>query len=192
LIGFDVIGAPKGTYVFNVDISYWDNNLGWQSYDTTHKLYIEVKSQGKPIAGTAMRLTSDKFTYGGKIPAKYSCASENKIPPLKWDNVPSGTQSFVLVMFDDDTAFTHWIVKNIPSGVRDVAEGVPPPGVQLTNDAGNPSYLGPCPAGSETHRYYFKLYAIDTPTLTSITKSSLYAEVESHKIKEADLMGKYH
>lgn len=195
LVGFDVIGAADGTYVFNVNIEYdQDGNpatADWAPYDTTHKLYVEVKG-GSLGTSSVMTLTSTAFSYGNKIPAVYTCGATN--PQLKWSNAPSATQSFAVILDDPDASgslFTHWLVKNIPVGTTEILQGGPVPGVQVTNSYGIAAYRGPCPPGAESHRYFFKVYALDVPTLSATTINEFYSEVAAHKITKAGLMGKY-
>lgn len=148
-----------------------------------------------------IRLTSTAFTEGGTIPKKYTCDGADVSPPLEWDNVPEGTKSFALICDDPDApmgTWVHWVLFNLPADARSLPEAVPPDkelpsgARQGTNDFRKIGYGGPCPPGG-THRYYFKLYALDT-TLdlpAGCTKAQLLRAMEGHVLAEGQLMGKY-
>src|SRR3989338_6446214 len=112
-----------------------------------------------------MKLTSTTFTSGGEIPARFTCDGDNRSPELKISDVPRGTFSLVLIMEDPDSpgkTWTHWTVWNIDPDIEDVREGgVPKRGVEGITDFGQTGYGGPCP-GAGLHRYFFRLYALDT------------------------------
>ncbi|MEK6904924.1 MAG: YbhB/YbcL family Raf kinase inhibitor-like protein [Nanoarchaeota archaeon] len=150
-----------------------------------------------------MKLTSPAFTDGEKIPSKYTCDGQNINPPLTVSDVPEEAQSLVLIMDDPDIpdfvkvkfgikVWDHWIVFNIPLGTEEVFEGRNPSGVLGRNTGGKDAYGGPCPPDRE-HRYFFKLYALDTNL--DLPEGSTAAEVEkamkNHVLAEAKLMGKY-
>ena len=152
--------------------------------------------------GVRMELKSQAFQPGAMIPAKYTCDGEDVSTPLNWSDPPSGTQSFALVSDDPDAPvgiWVHWVVWNIPSSARALEENLPktaslPNGAkQGTTDFRQVGYGGPCPP-SGTHRYFFKVYALDT-TLNlpaSTTKKELEKVMQSHILAQAELMGKYH
>lgn len=150
-----------------------------------------------------MKLTSPAFTDGGKIPSKYTCDGQNINPPLTFSNVPEDAKSLVLIMDDPDIpnfvkdkfgikVWDHWVVFNIPPTTKEVMEGKNPPGKLGKNTGGKNAYGGPCPPDRE-HRYFFKLYALDTHL--DLPEGSTAAEVENamknHLLAEAKLMGKY-
>ncbi len=150
-----------------------------------------------------MKLTSPVFTEGGKIPSKYTCDGENINPALTITDVPVEATSLVLIMDDPDIpdfvkqknnieVWDHWIVWNIPPSTKNIPEGKNPLGVVGRNSRGNNTYGGPCPPDRE-HRYFFKLYALDTELkLTeSSTKVDVEAAMEGHLVAEAKLMGRY-
>ena len=142
-----------------------------------------------------MKLKSDDFKHEGMIPEKFTCDSDDLSPHLAWDDVPQGTRSFALIMDDPDApmgTWVHWLVGNIPPSVREIPRNVVPPNaVQVSNDFGKVNYGGPCPPRG-THRYFFKLYALNIDTVTGVKdKRGFYAFVEKHKIAEAVLMGRY-
>ena len=147
-----------------------------------------------------MKLTSTAFEHGGKIPSKHTCDGENSNPPLTIADVPSGAKSLVLIMDDPDVPKTiradgmwdHWVVFNIPPHLREIKEGEEPEGVPGTGTGGNEDYFGPCPPDRE-HRYFFKLYALDTKLDLpgKASKRQVEAAMEGHIVAQAELMGRY-
>jgi Raf kinase inhibitor-like YbhB/YbcL family protein len=145
-------------------------------------------------------LTSSAFKQGEPIPAKYSCNGEDISPPLAWGDPPEGTQSLTLIMDDPDApagTWVHWIVFNLPMDVRTLPENMPA-GMKFgdvaatfgVNSWGRNEYGGPCPP-SGTHRYFFKLYALDT-TLSldaNVKKGTVQNAMEGHVLAETELMG---
>lgn len=134
-----------------------------------------------------MKITSSSFADNEIIPDKYTCKGENINPSLRFEDVPASAKSLALVMHDPDAprpgGFTHWIVYNIPPTTKEIRENSKPPGIEAKNDADRSGYIGPCPP-SGTHRYYFKLYALDTMFLENF-------DMQGHVIEEAELMGKF-
>lgn len=148
-----------------------------------------------------MNLTSSAFSYGQPIPVKYSCKGEDVSPPLAWDEPPAGTKSFALIMDDPDApmgTWVHWVLFNIPAAARGLPEGVPTDpafadgSVQGVTSARSVGYHGPCPP-SGTHRYFFKLYALDTilDLSSKADKKALLAAMEGHILAQAELMGTF-
>ncbi len=148
-----------------------------------------------------MELKSTAFQAGALIPAKYTCDGEDISPPLNWSEPPAGTESFALISDDPDApvgTWVHWVMWNIPAGTRALEENLPKaPSLpnkakQGTTDFRRIGYGGPCPP-SGTHRYFFKLYALDT-TLnlpSSTTKKDLEKAMGGHILAQAELIGKY-
>jgi Raf kinase inhibitor-like YbhB/YbcL family protein len=143
-------------------------------------------------------LTSVIIAHEQPIPAQYSCDGEDKSPPLDWNDPSAGTQSFALIMDDPDApggTWDHWIVFNIPAEARHLPEAVSAGEIGATfgkNSWGRGDYGGPCPP-SGTHRYFFKLYALDT-TLSldeSAGKEQVLAAMEGHILAETELMGTF-
>lgn len=162
----------------------------------------EVKDSGDNNDGSSVfQLTSTAFEDGGKIPVKYTCNGEDISPPLSWINVPTNTQSFVLIMDDIDayggpwSVWTHWVLYNIPSNIRSLPEDANanlPAGILVgLNSWLITEYGGPCPIG--THHYYFNLYALDTILNLNAGASvdDVISAMEGHKIGVATLMGLY-
>lgn len=147
-------------------------------------------------AGRAkMNVTSSAFQEGANIPSKFSCDGANSSPPLQISDVPSEAKSLVLIVDDPDAPsglFTHWVVWNISPQTSTIAEGSVPKGVQGTNDFGKSGYGGPCPP-SGTHRYYFKIFALDRELdlPSGAKRGQLDAAMKGHVIAQGELMGRY-
>jgi len=148
----------------------------------------------------AIDVRSTAFEEGGAIPARYTCNGLDVSPPLQWSPVPDGTRSLALIADDPDAAsgaFVHWVIYNLPPDTRRLPEDVPnretlPSGAaQGVNGAGTVGYTGPCPP-SGTHRYFFKVYALDTELDPGgATKGDLLSAMEGHVLAEGRLMGTY-
>ena len=148
-----------------------------------------------------IKITSSAFEDGGVIPAKYTCDGEDISPPLQWDAVPEGTKSIALICDDPDApigTFVHWVLFNLPTDTKELAEGIPkgttlPNGArQGTSDFGRIGYGGPCPP-SGTHRYFFRIYALDTQLdlAPGARKPDLLNAMQGHILAQGQLMGKY-
>jgi len=158
-----------------------------------------VPPKGEKIV--ALTITSSAFVEGGMIPKKYSCDGADVSPPLAINGTPEGTKSLALIADDPDAPvgiWVHWVLYNLPPDTKMLAEGMPAEAAlkngarQGITDFGRPGYGGPCPP-SGTHRYYFKVYALDTvlnPT-GKVTKKELEAAMKGHILAEGQLMGKY-
>lgn len=151
--------------------------------------------------GTAMQLTSSVFTEGSMLPSRYTCDGQDISPPVNWKDVPAGTQSLTLISDDPDApvgTWVHWVVFNIPPGAAGLDENIRPEkefknGMrQGNNDWPKIGYGGPCPPAG-IHRYYFKLYAVDTmlDLKPGATKEDVLQAMKGHILAEAQLMGKY-
>ncbi len=143
-----------------------------------------------------MKLTSPAFENSQIIPAQYTCDGENVNPPLKIDGVPPEAKSLVLVVDDPDAPagnWIHWLVWNIDPKTSLIEEDdVPEEAVQGTNSFGKDRYGGPCPP-SGTHRYFFKLLALDTSLSleSSATIEDAERAMEEHLLDETELVGLY-
>lgn len=144
---------------------------------------------------------SSAFNEGGMIPLKYTCDGADVSPALAWDGIPATAKSIALISDDPDApmgTWVHWVLWNLPPDAKGLPEQVPPDpelsdgARQGINDFGRTGYGGPCPPGG-THRYYFKVYALDAMlNLPSSTrKSNLMAAVDGHILAQGQLMGKY-
>ena len=145
----------------------------------------------------SLQLTSDAFANGQSIPAKYSCAGKNISPALTWTEPPAGTGSFALIVDDPDApmgTWVHWVLYNIPADMRSLPEGfsVQDPIAVGKNSSSHLGYDGPCPP-SGTHRYYFKLYALDSAFSLSpgATKDGLLKAMDGHILAQGELMGTF-
>ena len=151
----------------------------------------------------SFELTSDAFANEQPIPARYSCVGENTSPALAWNEPPAGTQSFALIMDDPDApmgTWVHWVLFNISADTRSLQEDLQDPGNNVDhsaiyigkNSSGGARYQGPCPP-SGTHRYYFKLYALDRTIslLPGATKEEVLKEMDGHILAQAELMGTF-
>lgn len=150
---------------------------------------------------SALHLSSPAFKAGEAIPRVHSCDGKDLSPPLEWGGAPDRTVSFALICDDPDApagTWVHWIIFNLPAKTSSLPQGVPirasvaGGGQQGINDFKKAGYGGPCPPGG-THRYYFKLYALDAELIlgTSTTKAQLLKAMEGHILAEAQLMGRY-
>ena len=148
-----------------------------------------------------IKITSPAFAEGGMIPAKYTCDGANVSPPLQWDAAPEGTKSIALISDDPDApvgTWVHWVLFNLPADVTELTENTPsdktlPNGArQGTNDFRKIGYGGPCPPGG-THRYFFKLYALDTELdlQSGADKARLLKAMKDHILAQGQLIGKY-
>ncbi len=143
-----------------------------------------------------VKISSSAFNHKELIPSKYTCDGMDVNPPLAIENVPSGAKSLALIVDDPDAPrgmWVHWIVWNIDPGTKEIKENSVPPGAkQGMSDFGKRDYGGPCPP-SGTHRYFFKLYALDA-TLSlgpDTTKTALEAAMKGHVIAQAEIIGLY-
>jgi len=145
--------------------------------------------------GAKMKITSSAFQQGGNIPSKFSCDGANTNPPLQISDLPSEAKSLLLIVDDPDAPsglFTHWVVWNVSPQTTTISEGSTPKGVQGTNDFGKSGYGGPCPP-SGTHRYYFKIFALDRELDLPFgaKRGQLDAAMKGHVIAQGELMGRY-
>jgi Raf kinase inhibitor-like YbhB/YbcL family protein len=146
-------------------------------------------------------VTSSAFEEAGMIPRKYTCDGEDISPPLAWSGIPEGTKSIALISDDPDApvgTWVHWVLFNLPPDTQGLPEKVPPDATLKggakhgTTDFGRLGYGGPCPPGG-THRYYFKVYALDTmlELKGGAAKKDLEKAMAGHILAEGQLMGKY-
>jgi Raf kinase inhibitor-like YbhB/YbcL family protein len=146
-------------------------------------------------------ITSSAFDDGGMMPAKYTPDGKDISPPLSWSGVPEGTKSIALINDDPDApvgTWVHWVVYNLPPDADGLEENIPPDpalssgAIQGTTDFGRIGYGGPAPP-SGTHRYFFKLYALDTmlDLAPGASKAQVRSAMVGHVLAEAQLMGKY-
>ena len=149
-----------------------------------------------------LAITSPEFGDHAPIPALYTCDGDDVAPPIAWSGPPPHTASFALIVDDPDApdpaapkrTFVHWVVYNIPPSVRELADNaaLPDRSLEGRNDDGGSGYTGPCPPIGR-HRYFFKLYALDTllDDLGSPTKADLERAMKGHILEQAQLVGTY-
>jgi Raf kinase inhibitor-like YbhB/YbcL family protein len=152
-----------------------------------------------PEAHKKMSLSSSAFKDGQPIPTQYTCDGKNISPPLAWSGLPVNTQSLLLILDDPDApsgVWTHWIVYNLPADASELAEDKAPSAPnakQGINDFKKPGYGGPCPPGGKAHRYFFKIFALDTMLDLSAgaTRKEVDAAMAKHVLAMGQLMGTY-
>lgn len=153
----------------------------------------------------ALAITSPAFANNGSIDARYTCEGSDTSPQLEWTNAPANTRTFALIVDDPDVpdphapkmTWVHWVLYNIPANVHALSEdsgkqGSPHGAKDGINDWKRTGYGGPCPPIG-THRYFFKLYALDTilSDLGHPTKAQLLSAMKGHVLAEAQLIGTY-
>jgi Raf kinase inhibitor-like YbhB/YbcL family protein len=161
-----------------------------------------------PKKKSTLRLQSTSFTSGGAIPDKYTCKGDNLSPELSWKGAPAATKSFAIYCEDPDAptqTWVHWVIYNIPAKPTDVttnihellegfprAEKVPSGILQGSNDFKKIGYDGPCPPKG-VHRYYFKLYALDSMLRLGggMSKAQLEKAMKGHILASTQIMGVY-
>lgn len=171
--------------------------------DANSAVNAAKQTQQDKKGGNAMeiKITSSAFVEEGMIPSKYTCDGQDVSPPLEWGAVPEGTKSIALISDDPDAprgTWVHWVLFNLPAETRKLEEDIPPDKTlpsgarQGTTDFGRVGYGGPCPP-SGTHRYFFKIYALDTKLdlAAGANKSELLKAMEGHVLGQGQLIGKY-
>jgi Raf kinase inhibitor-like YbhB/YbcL family protein len=159
----------------------------------------ETQSGGSSMS---IKLTSTAFQLGAAIPKQYTGDGEDRSPPLKWAEPPSGTKSLALICDDPDAprgTWVHWVLFNLPSQTCELEEWVPTTETlgdgakQGKNDFGNIGYGGPAPPKGKSHRYFFTLYALDVAVdlPPGATKAQLMEAMKGHILAEGQLMGNY-
>lgn len=151
----------------------------------------------------SLTISSPAFSNGSPIPAKYTCDGHDLSPEIAWDNVPQGSKSLVLIVDDPDApdpkapkrVWVHWVLYDLPPTSTGLAEAVThlPGGTREgRNDWGRTGYGGPCPPIGR-HRYFFKLYALDTALgdLAEPTKADLEKAMKGHVLGHTEIIGTY-
>jgi Raf kinase inhibitor-like YbhB/YbcL family protein len=154
-------------------------------------LSFNAIAKEKPV-----KIWSPAFAENAKIPAQYTCDGQDKSPPLEIEDVPSNARSLAIIVDDPDApagTWVHWVLWNIDPATKKVAAGSAPKGAREgVNDFGKNGYGGPCPP-SGTHRYFFKLYALDGPLdlPAKTTKADLERAMKRHIVGQAKMIGLY-
>ncbi|MBA7701763.1 hypothetical protein ES703_110509 [subsurface metagenome] len=161
------------------------------------------QADSEAVGGKKMeiKITSPAFEEGGLIPPKYTCDGADISPPLQWDAVPQDTNSIALISDDPDApmgTWVHWVIFGLPADTKELPENIPPDATlpngakQGITDFGKIGYGGPCPP-SGTHRYFFKIYALDTKIdlAAGANKRELLKAMEGHILGQGQLIGKY-
>jgi len=151
----------------------------------------------------AFALTSSAFGSGAEIPQPYTCKGVDNSPALQWSGAPAKTASFALIMDDPDApagTWVHWVLWNLPAAAHSLPQAVPKQeqlgdgSRQGRNSFQKVGYNGPCPPGGQTHRYFFRVYALDTKLDLSAgaSRDQLDAAMKGHVLAEAEYMGTFH
>jgi len=163
------------------------------------------QDSGQQGATPQMTISSSAFQEGQEMPGKYTCEGTNTSPPISWSNVPAKAVSLALIADDPDApdpaapkmTFVHWVIYDVPVSAKGLPEGVKskslPPGTREgKNGRGKPGYTGPCPPIGR-HRYFFKLFALDTVLSDQKQPSSeqLQKAMEGHVLAKAQTIGTY-
>lgn len=157
-------------------------------------LYSSFRTEAASM--TTLKITSTAFSHNEMIPAKYTCDGADVTPLLAIEGVPENAKALALIVDDPDAprgTWVHWVVWNIDPKTKEIAEGAVPKGAQQgMNDFRKLEYGGPCPP-SGTHRYFFKLYALDT--LLNLGKGATKADLEKAMkgriLAQAEIIGRY-
>jgi Raf kinase inhibitor-like YbhB/YbcL family protein len=165
-------------------------------------LFASFLMNAQEVYSMEFKITSQAFSASQKIPPKYTCDGEDVSPDLEWSGAPANTKSFALIVDDPDApsgSFNHWVLYGLAGNISKLPEGLPrqpevtePVCKQGISDFGRPGYGGPCPP-SGAHRYFFKLYALDTELSLSpkFRKRDLDNAIKGHVLAHAELMGTY-
>lgn len=148
-----------------------------------------------------IKINSPAFEDGGMIPSRFTCDGLDVSPALEWESVPETAKTLAIICDDPDApmgTWVHWVIFNIPADLDGLEEDVPADevlsnrAIQGKNDFRRIGYGGPCPPGG-THRYFFKIYALDTELDLSpgATKSQVLEAMEGHILAQGKLMGRY-
>jgi Raf kinase inhibitor-like YbhB/YbcL family protein len=163
---------------------------------------VEAASLAQQGASPNLSLSTNAFKPGAIIPQQFACGGLDASPDLDWSNAPQKTTSFVLIVEDPDApggTWVHWVVYDLPAGIHHLPEGVPKRndiqggGRQGDNDFDEHGYSGPCPPPGRPHRYFFRVYALDTflNLKGRVTKAAVEQAMKGHVLAQGELMGRY-
>jgi Raf kinase inhibitor-like YbhB/YbcL family protein len=158
---------------------------------------LQMRGENMPFS-----ITSPSFSAGGAIPKKFTCDGPDVSPQLSWKGAPAGTQTFALIVDDPDSpvgTWVHWVLYDVPANTTELPEGLEKKeqlaggALQGRNDFHKTGYGGPCPPAGKPHRYFFKLYALDTKLnlRAGATKPDVERAMRSHILDQTELMGRY-
>jgi len=174
-----------------------------QKNDQSKAKSEQKQAEKKAVKMNTIDIKSTAFTESDTIPVKYTCDGQDLSTPLSWSGVPEDAKSLALICDDPDApmgTWVHWVLFNIPPDVTELSEGVSikddeklSGAIEGTTDFNKANYGGPCPPPGPAHRYYFKLYALDT--ILELNEKAVKADVEKamadHILAQGQLMGKY-
>jgi Raf kinase inhibitor-like YbhB/YbcL family protein len=154
------------------------------------------------VMEATMTVSSTAFKNNATIPQRFSCQGDDISPALSWSSAPQETKSFALIVEDPDAphgTYYHWVIYNIPASERGLSENIArrdplPNGTrQGTNSSQQLGFMGPCPPAGKAHRYYFKVYALDTEINIpgEATHDKLESAMQGHILAEGEIMGTY-
>jgi Raf kinase inhibitor-like YbhB/YbcL family protein len=163
----------------------------------------QANSASSGGASTTFALTSPAFAAGAEIPRQYTCKGADTSPALAWSGAPANTASFALIVDDPDAphgTWVHWVLWNLPASVHSLPEGVPKRDQlddgsrQGRNSNQKVGYSGPCPPSGQTHRYFFRLYALDgkLDLAAGAGRSDLDTAMKGHVLAQTEYMGSFH
>ena len=143
-----------------------------------------------------LHVSSTAFSEGQSIPEKYTCDGQNVSPPIKWSGAPDNAKSITVICEDPDAPagnFTHWVLYDLPAKTNELPEGSSGNGKEGVNGFDKKGYGGPCPPPGRPHRYFFRVYALDTESLgkAGLSKDEITAAMKGHILAEGHTMGRY-
>ena len=165
-------------------------------------LVVPAEARGQNASSSKIELKTTSFTPGGFIPKRFTCEAADVSPALGWTDPPPGTQSFAIIEDDPDApsgTFVHWLVYDLPASYRRLPEALSGNeqmaggGRQGTNDFSRTGYSGPCPPPGRPHRYFIRLYALDSRLglRPAATRKELESAMQGHILAQAELMGRF-
>jgi Raf kinase inhibitor-like YbhB/YbcL family protein len=184
-------------------------NSGWPLLSSSASLPGRRGPDGSSIVSAnqasslgSFSVRAEAFDPGADIPRKFSCQGSDTSPALVWTDPPAATLSLVLIVDDPDApagTWVHWVLYDLPPKTRRLSEALPPTaevaggGRQGANDFGKTGYGGPCPPPGKSHRYFFKLYALDTRVSlkAGATKPDVEQAMKGHILAKTEVMGRY-
>ncbi len=137
-----------------------------------------------------VRIQTPAFSVGSDIPVTYTCRADNESPPFSWDNLPKNTKSLTFIVEDLTAKKTNWVVYDIaPDATGSPEQGVPKDGIQGTGDAGKTYYVGPCGPRGVSHRYSFRVIALDRKLglPAGATRAQVEAAMKGHKLAQGEI-----